>query len=81
MKRNMLHLHKEVVPLCEEGMTPVEAQNALLVPQFSNFVIITKPQTQIRKIGKHCTNCGLDNHNVDMCRVKKKKEPTINKNY
>jgi hypothetical protein len=25
MKQNMLHQHKEVVQLCEEGMEPVEA--------------------------------------------------------
>jgi hypothetical protein len=74
----MLHLHKEAVPLCEEGMTPAKAQSALLVPQFSNFAIITKPQMKIGKIGKHCIDCGQDNHNVEMCIVKKKKEPTIN---
>ncbi len=32
---------------------------------------------EIRKTGKHCTNCGQDNHNVEMCKVKNKKEPTI----
>jgi hypothetical protein len=40
----MLHLHKEATLLCEEGVTPAEAQSALLVPQISNFAIITKPQ-------------------------------------
>jgi hypothetical protein len=32
---------------------------------------------EIRKTNKHYTNCGWDNHNVEMCRVKNKKEPTI----
>jgi hypothetical protein len=30
-----------------------------------------------RKTSKHCTNYGQDNHNVEMYRVKKKKEPFI----
>jgi hypothetical protein len=29
------------------------------------------------KIGKHCMNYGWNKHNVEMCRVKKKKEPTV----
>ncbi len=32
---------------------------------------------ELGRIGKHCTNCGQDNHNVDMCRVKKKEKPII----
>jgi hypothetical protein len=27
------------------------------------------------KLGKHCTNCERDNHNVETCKVNKKKEP------
>jgi hypothetical protein len=47
-----------VALLCEEGMTPIEAQNALLVPQIFKFATTTKPQMELGKIGKHCTNCG-----------------------
>lgn len=32
---------------------------------------------ETRKIGKHNTNCGWNNHNVEMCKVKKKEEPTM----
>jgi hypothetical protein len=32
---------------------------------------------EIRKTGKHYTNCGQNNHNMEMCKVKNKKEPTI----
>jgi hypothetical protein len=33
MKRSTLQQHKEVVMLCEEGMTNVEIRSALLIPQ------------------------------------------------
>ncbi len=36
-----------------------------------------KLQTKIGKTNKHYTNCGWDNHNVNTCKVNKKKEPTI----
>ncbi len=32
---------------------------------------------EIRKTEKHCTNCGQNNPNMDMCRVMNKKEQTI----
>jgi hypothetical protein len=32
---------------------------------------------ETRKIGKHCTNYEQDNQNVEMCRIKKKKEPIV----
>jgi hypothetical protein len=32
---------------------------------------------ELRKTGKRGTNYGQDNHNVEMCKVKNKKEPTI----
>jgi hypothetical protein len=32
---------------------------------------------ETRKIGKHNTSCGRNNHNVKMCRVKKKEEPIV----
>jgi hypothetical protein len=35
-------MHKEVALLCEEGMTPIEAQNALSIPQISKSATMTK---------------------------------------
>jgi hypothetical protein len=57
--------------LCEEGMTTIEARNALLVPQKMKHVVPTKTQSNTRKTDKHCTNCGITNHNVETCRKKK----------
>jgi hypothetical protein len=58
-------------------VTFVEAQNALSTPHISKSTITIKPLMKITKIGKHCTNYGRDNHNVKMCRIKKKERPTI----
>jgi len=32
MKWTALQQHKEAIHLCEEGMTPIEAQSALSIP-------------------------------------------------
>jgi hypothetical protein len=32
---------------------------------------------EIGKTGKHCTNYGRDNRNVEMCRFKEKEEPIV----
>jgi hypothetical protein len=69
----MLQMHKEAILLCEEKMTRTEAQSALSAPQMSKSITT---QTKPRKISKHCTNCGRNNHNVETCKVKKE-EPTI----
>jgi hypothetical protein len=53
--------------LCEEGMTTAKARNALLVPYYIRWAIPTKTQSNIGKIDKHCTNCGMTNHNVETC--------------
>ncbi len=45
--------------LCEEGMITVKARNALSIPQSIKQVIPTKTQSNIGKIDKHCTNCGM----------------------
>jgi hypothetical protein len=58
-------------------MTLVEIQNALLVLQISKSATMMKPQMEPKKNGKHCTNCGQDNHNVETCRIKKKEEPLL----
>jgi alpha-acetolactate decarboxylase len=60
---------------CEEGMTIAKAKNALLVLQSMKHATPTKIQNNKGKIDKHCTNCGMTNHNVETC--KKKKEQTI----
>jgi hypothetical protein len=36
-----------------------------------------KPTTKPWKIDKHYTNYGWKNHNVEMCKVKKKEEPIV----
>lgn len=38
MKWKTLQLHKEVAMLCEKGMTLIEAQNALSVPQINKII-------------------------------------------
>jgi hypothetical protein len=58
-------------------MTPIKAHNALLVPQIFYFAKMTKPQVELGKTSKHCTNYGRDNHNVETCRIKKKEEPIV----
>lgn len=76
MKWNTLQLHKEATMLCDKGMTLIEAQNALLVPQISKTTATSKPQMEVGKTCKHYINYGQNNHNVNMCKVKKE-EPTI----
>jgi hypothetical protein len=72
MKRSTLQQHKEVAMLCEEVMTTIEVRNALLVPQSIKHAIPAKTQSTTWKIDKHCTNCGMTNHNVESCKRKKK---------
>jgi hypothetical protein len=45
----------------------------LLVPQNIKQAIPAKTQSNTWKIDKHCTNCGMTNHNVETCRKKKEK--------
>ncbi len=61
--------------LCEEGMTTAEARSALLVPQSTKHATLAKTQSNTKKTNKHCTNCGMTNHNVETCR--KNKEQTM----
>jgi hypothetical protein len=75
MKRSTLQQHKEAVMLCEKGMTIIEARNALSIPQSIKHVAPAKTQSNTGKTDKHCTNCGMTNHNVDTC--KKNKEQTM----
>jgi hypothetical protein len=75
MKSSILQQPKEVAMLCEEGMITIEARIVLSIPQNIKQAILTKTQNNTRKTNKHCTNCGMTNHNVETCR--KKKEQTI----
>ncbi len=45
----MLQLQMEVVLLCEEDMTLVEAQSAMSVPQIYNFATTTTTRNGTRK--------------------------------
>jgi hypothetical protein len=42
MKWSTLQQHKEVVMLCEKGMTIIEMRNALLIPKNIKQVVPTK---------------------------------------
>jgi hypothetical protein len=76
MKRSTLQQHKEVMMLCEEGMTIIiKAKSAFSLPESTKQVGSPKTQSNTRKTNKHCTNCGMINHNVETC--KNKKEQTI----
>ncbi len=70
MKQSILQQHKEVVMLCEEGMTTTKAKNALLVSQNKKQIAPQKTQSNTRTIDKFCTNCGMTNHNVETCKMK-----------
>jgi hypothetical protein len=58
--------------LCEKGMTIVKVKSVLSIPHNIKHVVPRKTQSNTRKIGKHCTNCGMTNHNVETCRKEKK---------
>jgi len=57
--------------LCEEGTTTAKARSALLVPQSTKQTILAKTQSNVGNTNKHCTNCGMTNHNVETCKKKK----------
>jgi len=59
--------------LCEEDMITIEARSALSIPLSTKHASIVKTQSNIGKIDKHCTNCGMMNHNMEICRKKKKR--------
>jgi hypothetical protein len=61
--------HKEAAMLCEEGMTIAKARCALSIPHNIKHAILAKIKNNTRKIDKHCTNCGMTNHNVETCNV------------
>jgi hypothetical protein len=42
--------------LCEEGMTTVEARNALLVPRNTKHATLAKTQSNTKKTDKHFEN-------------------------
>jgi hypothetical protein len=67
MKWSTLQQHKETSMLCEKGMTTTKARSALLVPQSIKHVVPTRTQSNTWKTDKHCTNCGMTNHNVETC--------------
>jgi hypothetical protein len=70
MKRLTLQQHKEATMLCKKGMTTTKARNTLLVPHSIKQAVPAKTQSNIGKIDKHCTNCGMKNHNVETCKKK-----------
>jgi len=72
MKRSTLQQHKEVVMLCEEGMTTAKARNVLSIPQSTKQAPPPKTQSNTWKTNKYCTNYGMINHNVETCKKKKK---------
>jgi hypothetical protein len=69
----MLQQHKDAAMFCEEGLISTKAKNALLVPQNTKWATPAKTQNNTKKTNKHCTNCGMTNHNVETCPKKRKK--------
>ncbi len=63
--------------LCEEGMTIVEVKSAFLIPQGIKQAPPPKAQSNTRKIDKYCTNYGMNNHNVETYKKKKKKTTLV----
>jgi len=70
MKQSTLQ-HKEAIMLCEESTITTEARSALLVLQSIKQAVPAKTQSNIGNTDKHCTNCGMRNHNVETCRNNK----------
>jgi len=57
--------------LCEEGITTIETKSTLSIPQNIKHARPPKTQNNIGKTSKYCTNCEMNNHNVETCRKKK----------
>jgi len=57
----------------EEGIFEVGTMNYLLVPQNSKTILVHNPQSITKKIRMYCINYHMTKHNVETCRVKKKK--------
>ncbi len=62
--------------LCEKNMTTRKARSALSIPQSTKNATLMKTRSNTRKTNKHCTNCGMMNHNVGTC-IKKKEETMV----
>ncbi len=57
-------------------MITTKVRSALSIPQSIKQVVLAKTQNNTGKTDKHCTNCGMINHNVETCK-KKKKQTTV----
>jgi len=66
-----------VTLLCEEGMTLLEVQSALSILHISKPITTLTPRMETWKTGKHYKNYGWDNHNVETCKIKNKKDPNV----
>jgi len=55
---------------CEKGMIIIKARSALSIPQNTKQVVVPKTEGNTWKIEKYCTNCGMINHNVEICKKK-----------
>jgi hypothetical protein len=75
MKGSTLQQHKEARMLCEKGMTTTKSRSAFSIPQSTKKATLMKTRSNTWKTNKHCTNCGMLNHNVETCN--KKKEETM----
>jgi hypothetical protein len=54
-------------------MTIAEGRNAFSIPHNTKQVAPPKTQSNTRKNDKYCTNCGMNNHNVETCKKKKRR--------
>jgi hypothetical protein len=60
--------------LCEKGMTTIVIKTKitlLVLPQNIKHATPPKTQNNIGRTNKYCTNCEINNHNVEIC-IKKK---------
>ncbi len=67
--------------VCEERIFEVKAICNSSIPHNSKTILVQKPQTVPKKTKMYCTNYHNINHNVETCRVKKKKDfvPIVSK--
>ncbi len=63
--------------LIYEGIYMLEAHNTLFVPQTTRTRNVAVGNQKVAKPNMYFTNRHCTNHNIETCKSKKKKEPTI----
>jgi len=60
-----LQQHKESTLICEEGISMLEAQNTLYVPQTTRTKNVVTGNQIATRLRMYYTNCHHTNHNVE----------------